>query len=84
MLKETLIALGVVTLAGSAAVLPVAKAHANDLGVQIAVCNPCAAKAPCNRCAAANPGNPCAAKAIPAANPCAAVNPCNPCAAKTD
>lgn len=45
--------------------------------VQVAGCNPCAAK---NPCAAANPcaaTNPCAAKNPCAANPCAA----NPCAA---
>jgi hypothetical protein len=49
-----------------AAELPAAKARVG--GVQLAACNPCAAKNPCN---------PCAAK-----NPCAANNPCNPCAAK--
>jgi hypothetical protein len=48
-------------------------------GVQLAACNPCAAKNPCNPCAAKNPCNPCAA-ANPC-NPCAAANPCNPCAA---
>ncbi len=77
MLKETIVALSVVTLAGSAAVLPTAEAKAADTSVQIAACNPCATKAcnPCNPCAAkaCNPCNPCAAKAC---NPC---NPCNPC-----
>ncbi|MCG8355788.1 MAG: hypothetical protein MI920_09475 [Kiloniellales bacterium] len=85
MLKETIVALSVVTLAGSAAALPTAEAKAADTSVQIAACNPCnpcAAKAcnPCNPCAAkaCNPCNPCAAKTC---NPC---NPCNPCAAKTN
>ncbi len=67
-------------------VLP--QAHAKSPGanslIQLAACNPCAAKSasnPCNPCAAKKKvllkkGNPCAA------NPCAAKNPCNPCAAK--
>jgi hypothetical protein len=63
---------------GIAAELPAAKARVG--GVQLAACNPCAAKAPCNPCAAKNPCNPCAAKNP--CNPCAAKNPCNPCAAK--
>ena len=62
---------------------PVAKSR--PIAVQLAQCNPCAAKKacnPCNPCAAkkaCNPCNPC--------NPCAILlkkgcNPCNPCAAK--
>ncbi len=97
MLKETLIALSVATLASSAIALPTASAQAADTSVQIAanhVCNPCAAAAcnPCNPCAAAkacnpcNPCNPCAVVLKPACNPCnpcaaKACNPCNPCAA---
>jgi len=51
--------------------------------IELAACNPCAAKkacSPCNPCAAkkaCSPCNPCAAKK--ACSPC---NPCNPCAAK--
>ena len=48
--------------------LPAAKPRPGH--IQLAACNPCAAKNPCNPCAAKNPCNPCAAK-----------NPCNPCAA---
>lgn len=60
--------------------LPAAKSR--DGYIQLAACNPCAAKKacnPCNPCAAkaCNPCNPCAAKG--ACNPCAAKNPCNPC-----
>ena len=62
MLKETIVALSVATLASSAAVLPTASAKAANTGVQIAACNPC------NPCAA-NPCNPCQ----PKCNPC---NPC--------
>ena len=40
MLKETVVALSVVTLASSAAVLPTAAAKAADTSVQIAACNP--------------------------------------------
>lgn len=62
----------------------------NPQAIQLAQCNPCAAKAPCNPC------NPCAAKVVPPPNPCnpcaasnpcqagAATNPCNPCAAKSN
>ena len=69
---------------------PIAKSR--PVAVQLAQCNPCAAKKacnPCNPCAAkkaCNPCNPCAAKkACNPCNPCAAkkaCNPCNPCAAK--
>ncbi len=85
MIKKTVIALSVATLATGAIVLPTAVSKAAGTSVQIATydnpcapkacgaCNPCAAKAcnPCNPCAAKNPCNPC--------NPCAAKNPCNPC-----
>ncbi len=90
MLKETVIALSVATLATSAIALPSASVKAADTSVQIAAgcnpCNPCAAAAcnPCNPCAAAacNPCNPCAAAACNPCNPrAAACNPCNPCAA---
>ena len=57
---------------------PVAKSR--PIVVQLAQCNPCAAKKACNPC------NPCAAKKVcNQCNPCAAkkaCNPCNPCAAK--
>lgn len=80
MLKHTFAALGVVALAGAgtAALLPTAMAKDSMPygGIQLAACNPCAAKP----CAAANPCNPCAARK-PTANPCAAANPSNPCAA---
>jgi hypothetical protein len=67
MIKETLVALSVVTLATSAIALPTAAVKAGT-PVQLAQCSPC------NPCAVAacNPCNPCAA---------AACNPCNPCAA---
>lgn len=91
MIKETLVALSVATLASGAVVLPTATAKAADSGIQLAAgcnpCNPCATAAanpcnPCNPCAAklinpCNPCNPCAA-----GNPCGAANPCNPCATK--
>ena len=64
MLKETIVALSVVTLAGSATALPTAAAKAADTSVQIAGCNPC---------------NPCSTKACNPCNPCgAACNPCKP------
>ena len=92
MLKKTVVALSVATLATSAVALPTAVAKAADTSVQLAACNPCnpcaAAKCnPCNPCAAAknpcNPCNPCAAAKNPCnpCNPCAAKNPCNPCKA---
>ena len=72
MLKETIIAMTVVTVAAGAAVPAMATDTASKPIVVAACnpCNPCASKGnPCNPC------NPCAAKG----NPC---NPCNPCAAK--
>ena len=91
MLRKTLTAVSIAALtgAGSLSVLPDAMAKSADKGqeiIELAGCNPCAAKKkkkgcnPCNPCAAkkaCNPCNPCAAKKQ--CNPC---NPCNPCAAK--
>jgi len=87
MLKKTLTAASIAALASAVTLanLPEAKAKDSAQGglVQLAACNPCAAKKkggnPCNPCAAKKKaGNPC--------NPCAAKkksgNPCNPCAAK--
>jgi len=85
MIKKTVIALSVATLAGAGAldILPTASAKA-DTGTQLAACGPCGAKkkrgcGACNPCAAkkrgCNPCNPCAAKKR-------ACNPCNPCAGK--
>ena len=96
MIKKTVLALSVATLATSAIALPTAVSQAAETPVQIAAgcnpCNPCAAANPCNPCnpcavkkILCNPCNPCAAKKSCAAanpcNPCAAKNPCNPCAA---
>jgi len=69
MLKKTVIALSVATLAGAGAmdVLPTASAKAAT-GVQIASCNPCAGKKKCGGC------NPCRAKSK--------CGRCNPCAGK--
>ena len=56
MIKKTVVALSVATLATSAVALPTAAVKAADKPVQIAACNPC------NPCAAkCNPCNPCAA-----------------------
>ncbi len=85
MLRKTLTAVSVAALTGAGAlsVLPDAMAKSADSGqeiIQLAGCNPCAAKKKknkCNPCAAKKKCNPC--------NPCAAkkkCNPCNPCAAK--
>ena len=69
MLKETIIAMTVVTVAAGVALPTVASAAEGKIVIAACnPCNPCAAKNACNPC------NPCAA-----ANPC---NPCNPCAAK--
>ncbi len=90
MIKKTVIALSVATLATGAIALPTAVSKAADTSIQIAAaCNPCAPKAcgACNPCAAkacnpCNPCNPCAAKnPCNPCNPCAAKNPCNPCKA---
>lgn len=62
MLKETIIAMTVVTVAAGAA-LPAVAAGSDSKPLVIAAdnpCNPCAAKGnPCNPC---SPCNPCAAK----------------------
>ncbi len=87
MLKKTVVALSVATLATGAVALPTAVSKAAGPSIQVAAgCNPCAAKTcgACNPCAAkvCNPCNPCAAKSpCNPCNPCAAVekNPCNPC-----
>ncbi len=93
MIKKTVLALSVATLATAAVALPTAVSQAAGAPIQIAAgcnpCNPCAAANPCNPCnpcaikkVTCNPCNPCAA-ANPCnpCNPCAAKNPCNPCAA---
>lgn len=88
MLKKTVVALSVATLATTAVALPTAETRAADTSVQIAQCNPCQPKTcgACNPCAAkaCNPCNPCAPKILIPCNPCAAAkcspcNPCNPC-----
>ncbi len=88
MIKKTVIALSVVTLATGAIALPTAVSKAAGTSIQIvAGCNPCAPKTcgACNPCAASacnpcNPCNPCAVKILcNPCNPCAAKNPCNPC-----
>ncbi len=93
MIRKTILALSVATLATGAAILPGAQAQAADTSIQVAACaakcNPCAAAKcnPCNPCAAKkNPCNPCAAAKCNPCNPCAAAkcNPCNPCAATTN
>lgn len=61
MLKETIIAMTVVTAAAGAA-LPIAAQASEE--IVIAACNACNPCNPCNPCAAKNPCNPC--------NPCAA------------
>ncbi len=90
MIKKTVVALSVATLASAAIALPTAVSQAAETPIQIAAShNPCAAANPCNPCnpcavkkVSCNPCNPCAA-ANPCnpCNPCAAKNPCNPCAA---
>ncbi|MBT6094941.1 MAG: hypothetical protein HOH04_08665 [Rhodospirillaceae bacterium] len=75
MLKKSFAAMGIAALAGVGAAATLPTAIAADLKpageiIQLASCNPCAAKK------AKNPCNPCAAKKA------SACNPCNPCAAK--
>ncbi len=81
-MKKTVTALSVAAIAASTVALPAAAADlSGGVGVQIAACNPCAAKKRgCNPCAAKRGCNPCAAKR--GCNPCAAKRGCNPCAAK--
>ena len=65
MIKETVIAVSVVTMAAGAALAPSA-VSAGEQPIVVASCNPC------NPCAAdEDPCNPC--------NPCGGCNPCNPC-----
>jgi hypothetical protein len=74
-MKKTATILSVAALAAATTALPAAAADFSSVsGVQIAACNPCAAKRGCNPCAAKRGCNPCGAKR--------ACNPCNPCAAK--
>ncbi len=73
-MKKTVTALSVAALAASTAALPAAAADISGVtGIQIAACNPCAAKR-------------CEERATPARKarlqPCAAKKGCNPCAAK--
>ena len=76
MIKETVVAVSIVTMAAGAALAP-STVSAGDQPIVVAdshedACNPCAACNPCDAC------NPCAA-----CNPCDACNPCggcNPCA----
>jgi len=88
MIKKTLTAVGIAALTGAGALSVLPDAQAASMSptteiIELASCNPCAAKKKaCGAC------NPCAAKkkACGACNPCAAkkkaCNPCNPCAAK--
>ena len=64
MIKETVIAVSVVTMAAGAALAPTA-ASAGEQPIVVASCNPCD---PCNPCGACNPCDPC--------NPCGGCNPC--------
>ncbi len=83
MIKETVVAVSIVTMAAGAALAPSA-VSADDQPIVVAdshddPCNPCAACNPCDAC------NPCAAEEEDPCNPCAACNPCdacNPCAAE--
>ena len=63
--------------ARSAAANPMAVPRSGTAPVQLAACNPCAAKKACNPC---NPCNPCGAKkACNPCSPCGGANPCNLC-----
>ena len=88
MIKETVVAVSIITMAAGAALAPSA-VSADDQRIVVAdshgdACNPCAVD-PCNPCAV-DPCNPCAAcNPCATCNPCAACNPCcadpcNPCA----
>ena len=69
MIKETVIAVSVVTMAAGAALAPTA-ASAGEQPLVFASCNPCDACNPCAGC------NPCAADEEDPCNPCGACNPC--------
>ena len=62
MIKETVIAVSVVTMAAGAALAPSAVSAA-DQPIVVASCNPCDPCGGCNPCEACNPCDPC--------NPCA-------------
>lgn len=66
MIKETVVAVTVVTMAAGGALLPSAVSAA-EKPIVVASCSACN---PCNPCGACNP-----------CNPCGACNPCNPCGA---
>ena len=70
MLKETIVAVTVVTMTAGAALLPTA-VSAGEKPIVLAACSACN---PCNPCKACNPCNPCAA-----CNPCNPCGACNPC-----
>ena len=73
MLKETIVAVTVITMTAGASFLPTA-VSAGEKPIVLAACsacNPCKACNPCNPCAACNPCNPCGA-----CNPYGACNPC--------
>ena len=69
MIKETVVAVSIVTMAAGAALAPTA-VSADDQRIVVAdshddpcnPCNPCAACNPCDPCAACNPCDPCAAE----------------------
>jgi hypothetical protein len=80
-IKKTATILSVAAIAAASTALPAAAADISKTSnIQLAACNPCAAKKGCNPCAAKKGCNPCAAKK--GCNPCAAKKGCNPCAAK--
>ena len=71
-IKKTATILSVAAIAAASTALPAAAADISKTSnIQLAACNPCAAKKGCNPCAAKKGCNPCAAK-----------KGCNPCAAK--
>lgn len=55
MIKETIVAVTVVTMAAGGAILPTA-VSADDGSIVVAGCNPCN---PCEACNPCNPCNPC-------------------------
>ncbi len=64
MIKETVIAVSIVTMAAGAALAP-SSVSAGDEPIVVASCNPCDA---CNPCGGCNPCEVC--------NPCGGCNPC--------
>ena len=91
MIKETVVAVSIVTMAAGAALAP----SAVSAGEQPTVvadshedpCNPCGACNPCEACNPCGGCNPCESSlderivVADACNPCEACNPCDPCAA---